>query len=107
LVELGSLRLLNPGSVGLPRNGDPRASYAMIVDGVLELRTVTYDAGRAIRRLRDVGAPDDVASAIESIYLKGELASPRPAVTSADSLRRLSLDPELRQLRVEELPVDL
>ena len=77
LVELGSLRLLNPGSVGLPRNGDPRASYAVIVDGVPELRKVAYDVGRAIRRLWDIGVPDDVARAIESIYRDGELESPR------------------------------
>lgn len=81
LVELGSLRLLNPGSVGLPRNGDPRASYAVIVDGTPELRKVVYDVGGAIRRLWDAGIPDDVARAIEGIYLDGELAAPGPPAT--------------------------
>ncbi|MFQ5908898.1 MAG: metallophosphoesterase family protein, partial [Thermoplasmata archaeon] len=37
--------LLNPGSVGQPRDGDPRASWALLdlPDGTAELRRTTYD----------------------------------------------------------------
>ena len=35
---------VNPGSVGQPRDGDPRAAYALTVDGGrIELRRVAYD----------------------------------------------------------------
>jgi len=76
IVDLGSLQLVNPGSVGFQRNGDPRASYAVIVDGVPELRKVAYDVRKAVRRLWQIGLPHDVATSIESIYLEGELRFP-------------------------------
>ena len=38
------IELVNPGSVGMPFDGDPRAGYALIADdGALELRRVEYD----------------------------------------------------------------
>ncbi|HTP25064.1 MAG TPA: YfcE family phosphodiesterase [Anaeromyxobacteraceae bacterium] len=73
LVDLGSTRLLNPGSVGLPRSGDPRASYALIVDGEPELKRVAYDIGKNVRRLWQCGLPHDVARSLETIYTVGEL----------------------------------
>lgn len=36
--------LINPGSVGMPFDGDPRAAYALVApDGEVELRRVVYD----------------------------------------------------------------
>lgn len=38
------LELVNPGSVGMPMDGDPRAAYALLhEDGSVELRRVDYD----------------------------------------------------------------
>jgi diadenosine tetraphosphatase ApaH/serine/threonine PP2A family protein phosphatase len=46
--------LVNPGSVGLPFDGDARAAYALVeADGSLELRRVAYDRGRTIAALRE------------------------------------------------------
>jgi diadenosine tetraphosphatase ApaH/serine/threonine PP2A family protein phosphatase len=40
------LELVNPGSVGMPFDGDPRAAYALLhADGRLEHRRVAYDHG--------------------------------------------------------------
>lgn len=40
----GGVQLVNPGSVGMPFDGDPRAAYALTHDdGRLELRRVSYD----------------------------------------------------------------
>src|SRR5689334_19064185 len=45
----GGVELLNPGSVGLPLDGDARAAYALAHDdGSVELRRVVYDRGAAI-----------------------------------------------------------
>jgi predicted phosphodiesterase len=52
--------LINPGSVGQPRDGDPRAAYA-IADaeaGVLWLRRVPYDVAASQARIAEVGLPD-------------------------------------------------
>lgn len=55
--------LVNPGSVGQPRDGDPRAAYAVMdVDGrTVELRRVAYDIDRAQQRIRNAGLPDILA----------------------------------------------
>jgi predicted phosphodiesterase len=51
----GQIELVNPGSVGLPLDGDQRAAYALIDpdDGRLELRRVRYDTAAAIAHLRE------------------------------------------------------
>jgi putative phosphoesterase len=52
--QAGAVELVNPGSVGVPLDGDPRAAYALIhPDGTLELRRVDYDTAAAIARLRE------------------------------------------------------
>lgn len=45
--------LVNPGSVGMPLDGDPRAAWAIgPTAGALELRRTAYDVERAAARLR-------------------------------------------------------
>jgi predicted phosphodiesterase len=47
--EVGVLEVVNPGSVGLPFDGDQRAAYALLApDGSFELRRVEYDVDRAL-----------------------------------------------------------
>ena len=40
--------IVNIGSVGQPRDGDPRAAYAIIEDGRVELKRVEYDLDRTV-----------------------------------------------------------
>ena len=48
------IELVNPGSVGLPFDGDARAAYALVApDGTLEHRRVPYDHGASAAHLRD------------------------------------------------------
>jgi diadenosine tetraphosphatase ApaH/serine/threonine PP2A family protein phosphatase len=48
------VELLNPGSVGLPLDGDPRAAYALAHDdGSVEHRRVDYDLDAAITALQE------------------------------------------------------
>jgi diadenosine tetraphosphatase ApaH/serine/threonine PP2A family protein phosphatase len=50
----GGVELVNPGSVGMPFDGDPRAAYALITaDGALEHRRVAYDHAASAAALRD------------------------------------------------------
>ena len=51
--------LLNPGSVGQPRDGDPASSYAVIDTeaGSAEFHRVSYDIDRTQRLMRDVDLP--------------------------------------------------
>jgi diadenosine tetraphosphatase ApaH/serine/threonine PP2A family protein phosphatase len=51
--ERGGVHLVNPGSVGLPFDGDTRASWAILHDdGRAERRRVEYDLDEAIRAVR-------------------------------------------------------
>jgi predicted phosphodiesterase len=52
------IELVNPGSVGMPFDGDTRAAYAMVHrDGTVEHRRVEYDMSATIGRLRELGEP--------------------------------------------------
>ncbi|WP_205699116.1 metallophosphoesterase [Conexibacter sp. SYSU D00693] len=52
------IELVNPGSVGMPCDGDHRAAYALVADdGTLELRRVAYDHQAAIAALEERFAP--------------------------------------------------
>jgi putative phosphoesterase len=50
--RIGNQTVVNPGSVGQPRDGDPRASYAVIEDGRVELRRAARDVECTARDLR-------------------------------------------------------
>jgi len=49
--------LANSGSVGMPYDGDPRASYLIIEDGNVTIRRVEYDLEAEVRRLQASGYP--------------------------------------------------
>jgi putative phosphoesterase len=60
--EVKNRRVVNPGSVGLPFDGDPRASYALVelLSGRryrVELRRVAYDIEAVVRHLVAVDHP--------------------------------------------------
>jgi diadenosine tetraphosphatase ApaH/serine/threonine PP2A family protein phosphatase len=63
-ADLGSGRwLLNPGAVGQPRDGDPRAAY-LLVDfdrGLASFRRVAYDIAGTQQEIRACGLPDSLA----------------------------------------------
>jgi diadenosine tetraphosphatase ApaH/serine/threonine PP2A family protein phosphatase len=66
---LGAARLIiNPGSVGQPRDGDPRASY-MLFDGdagILRLHRVAYDINAVqARYLAASGLPLRLSARLE------------------------------------------
>jgi diadenosine tetraphosphatase ApaH/serine/threonine PP2A family protein phosphatase len=51
------IRLVNPGSVGMPLDGDQRASWAILHDdGRVEHRRVAYDYERVVAGLRAIGS---------------------------------------------------
>jgi putative phosphoesterase len=62
--------VFNPGSVGQPRNGDTRASFAIlsIEDGEVrvEARQVEYDIERAAKKIIESGLPPSLASQLFS-----------------------------------------
>ncbi|HKA09562.1 MAG TPA: metallophosphoesterase family protein [Candidatus Dormibacteraeota bacterium] len=64
--KIRELTVANSGSVGLPFDGDPRASYLVIEDGHVENRRVDYDVDRAVADVLASGLPE--ADAVATMY---------------------------------------
>jgi predicted phosphodiesterase len=47
--------LINPGSVGMPLDHDPRAAWALYADGEFSFRRTDYDVERAVAQMRTYG----------------------------------------------------
>ena len=78
----------NPGSAGQPRDGDPRASYALIEGGAASLHRVAYDPADALAAVRACGWSADATETAARLLTAGDLGpsrlapaagSPRPA----------------------------
>jgi len=68
-LELAGRRaLLNPGSVGQPRDGDPDASFAILdLDAdTIEWRRVPYDIAAVQAAMRSVGLPSSLVSRLQA-----------------------------------------
>jgi putative phosphoesterase len=55
--RVGSHELVNPGSVGLPSDGDRRSGWAVIEDGAVSFRRTAYDVDGVIDELNRIGHP--------------------------------------------------
>jgi diadenosine tetraphosphatase ApaH/serine/threonine PP2A family protein phosphatase len=62
-LKAGSKYLLNPGSVGQPRDGDPRAAYALVDTAAkrIELFRVDYPIETTQAKVLRAGLPDVLA----------------------------------------------
>jgi putative phosphoesterase len=63
-IEKGGRFMLNPGSVGQPRDGDPRASYLMLETDLLEVehRRVEYNIDATAEAIDAIGLPHRFAT---------------------------------------------
>ncbi len=67
-LEPGAAYLINPGAVGQPRDGDPRAAYAIFdtVEREVILRRVPYDVAATQRKIAAAGLPARLAARLAS-----------------------------------------
>jgi putative phosphoesterase len=65
--------VLNPGSVGLPRDGDPRAAYAIIEDNRIELKRVAYPVEETIRSIEATDWPRRAKDLMAQVLRTGRL----------------------------------
>lgn len=63
--------VVNPGSVGQPRDGIPRASYAIWEDGRIEIKRVHYDIEATIKGLQGTNIPPHLISILAKILREG------------------------------------
>jgi putative phosphoesterase len=70
-LEVDGRRIINPGSVGQPRDGDPRASYAIIDDGNVSFHRVDYDIDAAVEQMRVAGLAEWAVELNEAVLRSG------------------------------------
>ena len=71
MLDVDGVKVVNPGSVGQPRDGDPRASYAVIENGKVSFHRVEYDIAATIAQMRSVGIDDWAVEMNEQVLRTG------------------------------------
>jgi putative phosphoesterase len=67
--QVGRTMFVNTGSVGKPKDGDPRAGYVVVElsrSPRIEFRRVSYDVAAAARAVREAGLPAHFADRLET-----------------------------------------
>jgi len=75
VLEAGDKLLINPGSVGLPRDGDPRASYAVLEDYKVDLKRIEYPVEDAVAVVQASGLPDEAKDLLAAALRTGASAN--------------------------------
>ncbi len=72
-VLLHNTAILNPGSVGQPRDGDPRASYGLLNPDSLEFKVVRvkYNVDAVVNKLRSLNLGERYLTWLERILKQG------------------------------------
>lgn len=73
-LTVSGLRIVNPGSVGQPKDGDPAAAFAVIEDGAVTLRRARYDVDVVAEQYREAGVPTPAAAALTRLLRTGSAA---------------------------------
>src|SRR5262249_10355735 len=72
-LEVNGTVVLNPGSVGLPRDGDPRAAFAIIDNGRIEMRRVAYPVEQTVARVEEMPWPRRAKDIMAHVLRVGRL----------------------------------
>jgi diadenosine tetraphosphatase ApaH/serine/threonine PP2A family protein phosphatase len=71
VLEVGNQLVINPGSVGQPRDGDPRVAYAVIEDNQVELKRVEYPVEDSVHVIQESELPDVAKERIIQVLRTG------------------------------------
>jgi len=70
-LKIGKTTVINPGSVGQPKNQDPRASYVIWENGRTSFHAVEYDIERTIQAYRGLGMEAYIATRLFEVLRNG------------------------------------
>ncbi len=74
ILPVGRGVVLNPGSVGQPRDGDPRACYAIWEDGKIEIKRADYPIDQVVETIENSALPDQAKRLSIDIFRTGAAA---------------------------------
>jgi predicted phosphodiesterase len=69
--RFGGKTVMNPGSVGQPRDADPRASYAIWEDGRIRIERVQYPIEETVKELEAAGLDEQTVNLLSGILRRG------------------------------------
>jgi predicted phosphodiesterase len=72
VLTVGEKLVLNPGSVGQPRDGDPRAAYAIIEDNRVELKRADYAIESTIQVIQESDLPTTAKEMLADVLRTGQ-----------------------------------
>jgi putative phosphoesterase len=75
VLEVDGKLVINPGSVGQPRDSDPRASYAVIEDYNVELKRIEYPIEETVRVIEESSLSDGVKGALSEVFRRGSASA--------------------------------
>lgn len=75
VLEVGGKLVINPGSVGQPRDSDPRAGYAVIEDYNVELKRIEYPVEDTLAVIDASPLSDGVKQMLGDVFRRGASAS--------------------------------
>jgi putative phosphoesterase len=75
VLEVGDKLVINPGSVGQPRDGDPRASCAIIEDYKVDLRRIEYPVEETVAVVEASGLPETAKELLADCFRTGTSAN--------------------------------
>jgi putative phosphoesterase len=78
VLEVGHKLVINPGSVGLPRDGDPRAACAIIENFKVDLRRIEYPVEDTVAVVQASSLPDNAKDMLTDVFRTGVTTPPRP-----------------------------
>jgi putative phosphoesterase len=72
VLEVDGKLIVNPGSVGQPRDGDPRAAYAILDNFNVELKRLDYPVENTVRAVQESPLPDQAKELLAEVFRTGQ-----------------------------------
>lgn len=69
--EVDGIKIVNPGSVGQPRDGIPMVSYAVWENGKVEIKRVAYNIDAAVKGLQETSIHFNHVKKLSKILMEG------------------------------------
>jgi putative phosphoesterase len=76
VLPVGDKLVINPGSAGQPRDGDPRPAYAVIDNNRVEIKRFEYPIDAAVRSIQDSALPDQAKELLAEVLRIGRGVRP-------------------------------
>jgi putative phosphoesterase len=72
-LQIDKTLVVNPGSVGQPRDGDPRAAYAIIEARHVQLRRAEYPVEETVQNIQQSSLPEGAKALLSQVLRTGTM----------------------------------